>query len=419
MSSARRGLPCSLAAPLPASVLSLLADFRLLVNLGVREALQQNQTARGSLVPLAQRLAREHRIGFSHVRLAMDKELSLTKGHRRRLRLHRASSVPYVRKRFLAADDDTFHLDPVSGHVRLSLRPGEWAGFDLRLSDYHRSRLAKAKIKQLILREDRAILILEPEIPAPFVPTSLLAFDTNERSLDGVWVRPDRSPTPVNVPYPEVATIQRRHQTRRRRLGKKKAHDRRMGRKLGGREGRRERHRVKQRLHALSKGLIELAARRKAALAIEDLHVPAWLGKTRRSRRRLSSWPQGELHRQLLYKAEQRGVPIIRVNPAYTSRSCPRCGVRKERRTRMGTMFRCGACGWRCDRQVNAGLNIGRTALAEPPEGARTPGLGGLVLAPDALARDGLRLLYSPGRAGAHGRTGRSGRVGVSRATSP
>ncbi|MCI4336649.1 MAG: hypothetical protein L3K17_05570, partial [Thermoplasmata archaeon] len=46
------------------------------------------------------------------------------------------------------------------------------------------------------------------------------------------------------------------------------------------------------------------------------------------------------------------------------------------------------------DRQLAAGLNIGRTALAELPPGAMRSGLGGLRLAPDALANDRMMLRY-------------------------
>jgi len=126
-------------------------------------------------------------------------------------------------------------------------------------------------------------------------------------------------------------------------------------------------------------------------------------------RRRLSSWPRRELHRQLEYKAEEQGVPVIKVDPRNTSKSCPRCGEVKERRSRVGRVFVCAKCGWRCDRQVNAGLNICRTVLREVLQGPSNSGLGGLRLDPDALPNDAMRLLYSPGDAGAHGRSGRDG----------
>ena len=383
-----------------------------MVNRGVREALDKSLTARGSLVPFAQLLARELHLNFAHARTATDTALSLDKGHRRRLRSGCGGQVPYILRPFLIADDSTFHLDPVTGHVRLSVRSGEWIGLELRLSDWHRSVLKTRKIKQLRVNLHHAVLVLEHEVPDPYPARTLLALDTNERSLDGVLIGP-KGPTPVVVPYPEVAIVQHRHFVRRRYLGRKKAHDRRVGRMLGGREGRRERARVLQRLHLISKMLVAQAKARRALLVLEELSLPHG-SRNRRGRafrRRLSSWPQRKLHQQIEYKAQEQGVPVLKVDPRYTSKTCPRCGERDtQRRKRMGRVFVCGACGWRCDRQLNAGLNICRTALGDFRTGRMNPALGGLRLDPDALAQDAMRLLYSPGNAGAHERSGRSGR---------
>ncbi|MGP8073844.1 MAG: transposase, partial [Thermoplasmata archaeon] len=112
----------------------------------------------------------------------------------------------------------------------------------------------------------------------------------------------------------------------------------------------------------------QLAAQH-AVLALEDLTaVPqprrrrsGWRSPprfhSRSLRRRLSSWPQGELHRQLAYKAVDRGVPVVWLDPFRTSRTCPRCGELSEHRRRVGTRFDCAKCGWSLDRQLNAGLN--------------------------------------------------------------
>jgi len=410
----RRSLLCNLEAPLAAPVLALLGDFRLMVNRGVREALEKGLTAQGSLTKFSQGLARELRVHGAHARTAMDTALSLDAGHRRRLRTGTRTQVPYVRTAFLIADDATFHLNAETGHLRLSLRNGEWAGLDLRLSDWHRSVRAASRIKQLRLNANRAVLVLEKDAPDPYSPRAVLALDTNERSLDGVLLETG-SVTPVVVPYSEVATIQHRHFARRRRIGRKKAHDRRVGRKLLRREGRREHRRILQRLHLLTKMLVAQARSRGAALALEDLHLPQGGGRGRRMRRRLSSWPQRELHRQLEYKAEEKGVPVLKVNPRNTSKTCPKCGEVKERRSRVGRVFVCANCGWRCDRQLNVGRNICRTVLREAPQGPSNSGLGGLSLDPDALPKDAMTLLYSPGRTGAHGRSGREGRVSVAR----
>ena len=49
MSSARRALLCHLAAPLPTPILSLMEDFRRMVNRGIREALEKDLTAKGGI----------------------------------------------------------------------------------------------------------------------------------------------------------------------------------------------------------------------------------------------------------------------------------------------------------------------------------------------------------------------------------
>jgi len=100
----------------------------------------------------------------------------------------------------------------------------------------------------------------------------------------------------------------------------------------------------------------------KAAIVLEDLTLSGAGGRSHRTNRRLSSWPRGALHRQIQYKAALAGVPIIKVHPAWTSKTCPVCGAR--RRDRVGKDFVCLLCDWEMDRQHNAGLNILKSALA-------------------------------------------------------
>ena len=103
--------------------------------------------------------------------------------------------------------------------------------------------------------------------------------------------------------------------------------------------------------------------------------------------RRLSSWPQGELRRQIEYKALAAGVPVLKVHPAWTSKTCPACGAR--RRDRVGQDFVCLLCDWEMDRQHNAGLNILKTALASNEALARA-----VRFQPGALRDDVVSPLY-------------------------
>ena len=118
--------------------------------------------------------------------------------------------------------------------------------------------------------------------------------------------------------------------------------------------------------------------------------------------RRLASWPRGELHRQIKYKAALAGVPVIKLNPQWTSKTCPVCGAR--RRDRVGKVFVCLMCDWEMDRQINAGLNILKTALASNEALARA-----VWFQPGALRDDVVSPLYDLLREGTGAREEPSG----------
>jgi IS605 OrfB family transposase len=157
-------------------------------------------------------------------------------------------------------------------------------------------------------------------------------------------------------------------------------------------------------LHRNSKNLVVFAKEARYAIALEDLTLGNPSGRSRRMNRRLSSWPRAEIHRQIEYKAALEGVPVIKVNPRYTSKTCPVCGDTKGRRERVGKVFVCGKCGWVMDRQINAGLNILKTALASNEALARA-----VRFQPGALRHDVVIPLYDLLRGGGGAREEPSG----------
>jgi len=149
----------------------------------------------------------------------------------------------------------------------------------------------------------------------------------------------------------------------------------------------------------MSKKLVKVARQNRSAIVLEDLTLHGAGGRSRKMNRRLSCWPRRQAHRQIEYKAALEGVPIIKVNPAWTSKTCPVCGAR--RRDRVGKVFVCLMCDWEMDRQINAGLNILKTALASDEALARA-----VRFQPGALRHDAVSPLYDLLREGeAHGRS--------------
>ncbi len=59
----------------------------------------------------------------------------------------------------------------------------------------------------------------------------------------------------------------------------------------------------------------------------------------------------------LSFKAAEAGREVVRVNPAYTSRTCSCCGSRRELKM-SERVFECFCCGLTLDRDHNAALNI-------------------------------------------------------------
>jgi len=339
---------------LPTPLRWLLGEFRLLVNRSIRIALREDLRSRARLTKVAYRtLSAEHDVYKQYIPSAFEVALAVLKAHRKRLRRGRITNVPYLRRPMLKAENQSYRLDRETGGLRIPIRGTEGVQLVLPLSTWHRSMLQDFSwgLGSLTVTADRIVVVVRKAAPDPYAPEAAIALDTNEASLDGVAIGEGEARL-VTVAFPEVRVVQATHFRRRRRLARKKAHDRRVMRRLLGREGRREHNRIRQRLHRVSKGLVAAAAEQHAAIVLEDLLMPQGGGRSRRMRRRLSSWPQGELHRQIAYKALAAGVPVIKVNPAWTSKTCPACGAR--RRDRVGQDFVCLVCDWEMDRQHNA-----------------------------------------------------------------
>jgi IS605 OrfB family transposase len=79
--------------------------------------------------------------------------------------------------------------------------------------------------------------------------------------------------------------------------------------------------------------------------------------RTRRGKFELSSWAHGELQRHLEEDITWHGGSAAYVVPEYTSQLCGKCGYLDEG-NRQGKIFRCLACGYAADADINAARNI-------------------------------------------------------------
>jgi putative transposase len=150
--------------------------------------------------------------------------------------------------------------------------------------------------------------------------------------------------------------------------------------RLSGRENRF----VLNRLHNISRGIVEEALRHDCAyIAVEDLtHIRDRMdAHNNRLKRQMHNWAFRELQEQIEYKAAEYGIRIESVNPAFSSQTCSKCGHQSSTNRDSETgWFACNECGYEVDGDYNAAKNVGLRLLALP-EGKRPSGLGNGQLA--------------------------------------
>jgi len=276
---------------LPAALLGLLAEFRLIVNKSIRIALQADIRSRLRLQRAAYRgLSDEHEVYKQYIPSAFEIALAGLKVYRRRTRMGKRTSIPFMRRLMLKAENQSYRLDRKTGRLRIPIRRGVHVNLDLPLSEWHRWFLSDPSwgLGSLIVTPRTIVLAVRREAPEPYEPAGAIALDTNEDSLDGLEVEGDEARLGT-LPFGGVRKVQATHFRRRRQLTAKKAGDRRVERRLLAREGARERNRVVQRLHKVSKSLVAAARAKGAAIVLEDLTLHGGGSRSRRMNRRLSS----------------------------------------------------------------------------------------------------------------------------------
>ena len=119
----------------------------------------------------------------------------------------------------------------------------------------------------------------------------------------------------------------------------------------------REKHITKNINHHISKAIVANAKEQKASIVLEDLKSIRNTAKAygRSQRLSLNSWSFYQLQTFIEYKAKLQGVPVVFVQPEYTSQLCSKCGAFGERN---GKLFKCPHCGHADHADVNAGFNI-------------------------------------------------------------
>jgi putative transposase len=135
-------------------------------------------------------------------------------------------------------------------------------------------------------------------------------------------------------------------------------------RRLKARSRKEQRH-VKNTNHIIAKTMVTEAERTSAGICLEELKGIRHRVRLRKPQRvALHSWAFAQLGDFIVYKARRTGVPVVFVDPAYTSQQCCDCGHIDKKNRASQALFTCRNCGVVAHADRNASRNIARKGEA-------------------------------------------------------
>ncbi|MEU0231505.1 MULTISPECIES: transposase [unclassified Streptomyces] len=153
--------------------------------------------------------------------------------------------------------------------------------------------------------------------------------------------------------------LNRRREADRRLRAKLQKKDTKSAKRRAKRHAGRETRRARDVDHTISKRIVVEAQRTGRGIALEDLRGIRERVRLRKPRRAtLHSWSFHQLGTFIAYKAKRAGVPVVYVDPAYTSRECSQCHHIDRRNRPAQAVFACRVCGFVEHADLNSSHNI-------------------------------------------------------------
>ncbi len=190
------------------------------------------------------------------------------------------------------------------------------------------------------------------EVPRPAETTRFIGVDRGQNHLAVAATPEGRS---LFLSFRRIRHIRRHYAAKRRRLQRAGKH--RALKRLEQKEART----IRQINHIISKKLVAFAKEHGCGIRLEDLSGIRQAPQSRQVKGKAEEnrdfWPYYDLEVKIRYKAALAGIPVEKVPPAYTSRTCCRCGAIGNRHRHS---FHCQRCGYQGHADHNAARNIAR-----------------------------------------------------------
>ena len=348
-------------------VLGLLKAFRGMVNYCIHVGLEKNVTSRFRLQNEVYHKLTENGLHSWYVLSAVEVATSILRNYRKAVRRGKKIKKPYVKRPVAKLGNQAYKV--VGSSLRIPIKPRRY--FYVKLHKRALQFLSDSTLKMgSITLTARQVVVVFSKTAEVVEPKGHVAFDTNEKSIDGVT-------SDVEVIRYDLSRIYEDNSNlfeRTRRFQQKRAKDRRVQKKIVSKWYEKRNNRVDSQLHRISKEIVEEAKSKGYGIRLEDLkgikkavnrkevkrnNYNGRMQKisihSKRLKRRLNQSCMRKLQHFIKYKALWEGVKVIEVNPRNTSSKCAICGSKLEY---LNVHYaRCPKCGL-LDRQLNASINL-------------------------------------------------------------
>ena len=348
-------------------ILELLESFRCMMNDCIRIGLENKITSRESLSYKAYHELSKYKGIPSNRLTAISKAAGLLKNYRKTLKKKSNAKPPYVKNAFVVTH---YGIEIENGVLKLPFQTRGQAHLPtyvlIPLTKHTLTVLGGFKVRSITLTKQNLSITYSKDV-AEIKPVGFVGVDRNLNNITTA----DSNGHIERLNLSKVTEIKSKYREVKRHF---KRNDVRISKHINGKYGRIQRDKVQQILHRASKLIVQQAKLNKHCIVMEDLKGIDNLyhkgnGQSRNYRAKLSGWGYGELQRQIQYKAEWEGIPVIYVNPWGTSSRCAKCGSRmvSARKPEERRVLECSKCGFTVDRDVNAAMNLAARGLRFKP----------------------------------------------------
>jgi len=288
-------------------------------------------------------LLKEWNYSKHYVDSAIKQAYSILKSWRKNyLKGRRSRRKPKVKKRFVRIKETLYSYR--NGKIRVSIKPyEEYLEFDISKAWFW-SRVPKdAEMGELILNKKHLTITFRFK-QAKAEPKDMIAWDCNEKSLDGFnpkigWIKIDLT---------GLFHTHRVYELKRKRLqslASKKPSLRRILTKYSNRE----KNKVRDFLHKLTTFLAKEF--KEHIHGFESLKKETMFNRSKTHNRNVAKSDWKTTVMLMSYKSS-----IKFLNPHNSTKECSRCGELNE--ALKGASYKCKFCGLKINRQLNASINL-------------------------------------------------------------